>query len=59
MRLQLSYKAANDGGGGDITKGEAGANLKKLLVLKADNIDLQRVFELKANKVDLENMLDV
>lgn len=27
--------------------------------MKADRIDLERVFELKSNKIDLENILDV
>ena len=59
-RLQASFKAATSvGTAGDLTKGEAGQNLMKLMVLKADKVELDQVREVKANKVDLENMLEL
>ena len=58
VRLKASINGSGEGTG-DVTKGEAGANLKKLLLMKADKVDLDRAFELKANKVDLANLLDI
>lgn len=33
--------------------------LKKLLSLKSDKMDMDRLFEIKCNKIDIENVLDI
>lgn len=33
--------------------------MKKLLVMKADKIDVERIYEIKSNKTDTDNMLEV
>jgi hypothetical protein len=30
-----------------------------MLVMKADKVDIEKMYEIKSNKVDTENMLDV
>lgn len=34
-------------------------NVKRSISLKADKVELERLFELKSNKVDSENILDI
>jgi hypothetical protein len=41
------------------TSDGGGQNIKKLLVMKADKVDIEKMYEIKSNKVDTENMLDV
>ena len=43
----------------DIFSTDGGISIKKMLALKADKTDLDRVFELKCNKIDIENLLDI
>ena len=43
----------------DILATDSGANMKKLLVMKADKVDVERIYEIKSNKTDTDNMLEV
>lgn len=38
---------------------DGGANLKRILIMKADKVDLEKLYEIKSNKVDTDNMLDI
>ena len=38
---------------------DGGANLKRVLIMKADKVDLEKLYEIKSNKVDTDNMLDI
>ena len=40
-------------------KGESGSNLKKMLLMKAEKVDIDNLTSLKANKVDVENLSEV
>ena len=42
----------------DILQSDAGSNVKKALMMKADKIDIEKIYEMKSNKVDTDNMLD-
>lgn len=33
--------------------------LKEMLKMKSDKVDLEKVYDIKCNKIDFENMLDV
>ena len=44
---------------GDILSPDGGANIKKLMVMKADKIDIEKMYEIKSNKCDTDNMLEV
>ena len=41
---------ANDGGDG---------SLKKMMLMKADKIDIEKIYDIKSNKIDTDNMLEV
>jgi hypothetical protein len=41
---------------GDILAPENSANLKKMLMMKADKIDIERLFEVKSDKNDTDFM---
>ena len=41
----------------DILEAENGKNLKKLLLMKADKIDLEKLYELKSDKNETANMV--
>ena len=43
----------------DILATEGGSTMKKLLVMKADKVDIERIYEIKSNKTDTDNMLEV
>ena len=45
--------------GTDILSPDGGANIKKLMVMKADKIDIEKMYEIKSNKCDTDNMLEV
>jgi hypothetical protein len=42
---------------GDVLASESSANLRKVLAMKADKVDLERLYELKSNKVDTDSMI--
>lgn len=46
-----------EGLNGDILQAENGQNLKKVLHMKADKMDLERLFEIKSNKADTDGIL--
>jgi hypothetical protein len=33
--------------------------MKKLMIMKADKIDIEKIYEIKSNKCDTDNMLEV
>lgn len=43
----------------DILAGDGGQTLKKMLIMKADKVDIERIYDIKSNKADTDNMLDV
>lgn len=43
----------------DILANENGAQIKKMMVMKADKVDIEKIYEIKSNKVDTDNMLEV
>ena len=43
----------------DILANDGGGNLKKMLVMKADKVDIEKIYEIKSDKMDTDNMLDV
>ena len=43
----------------DILANEGGQAIKKMMVMKADKIDIEKIYEIKSNKVDTDNMLEV
>jgi hypothetical protein len=51
----VQQESANSGG----LSAEAMQNMKRLMALKADKTEIERLYELKSNKVDQENILDV
>ena len=46
------------GSGNDILATDAGRNLKKQLLMKADRLDIEKLFEIKSNVTDTENMIE-
>lgn len=52
-------KAGSFGPESDILAQDTGANQKRLLIMKADKVDLEKLYEIKSNKVDTDNMLDI
>ena len=52
-------KAGGFGPETDILAQDGGANMKRLLIMKADKVDLEKLYEIKSNKVDTDNMLDI
>lgn len=44
---------------GDILTGDMSANLKRLLIMKADKMDIEKLYEIKSNKAETDNMIDV
>jgi hypothetical protein len=51
----VQQESANSGG----LSAEVMQNMKRLMALKADKTEIERLYELKSNKVDQENILDV
>jgi len=51
----VQQESANSGG----LSAEAMQNMKRLMALKADKTEIERLYELKSNKVDQDNILDV
>jgi len=49
-------RLAREGVNGDILQAESGKNLKKVLHMKADKMDLERLFEIKSNKTEMDNV---
>ena len=43
----------------DILASDGVTNFKKQLIMKADKVDIEKLYEIKSNKVDTENMLEV
>lgn len=61
-RIIDDYKVKENirnGGGAanDILATDAGRNLKKQLVMKADKIDIEKLYEIKSNKEETETMI--
>lgn len=52
-------KAGGFGPETDILAQDGSANLKRLLIMKADKVDLEKLYEIKSNKIDTDNMLDI
>ena len=46
------------GTGNDILATDAGRNLKKQLLMKADRLDIEKLFEIKSNISDTQNMIE-
>lgn len=44
---------------GDILAAEASSNLRKILVMKADKVDIEKLYELKSNKMETDGLLGV
>ena len=62
-RIIEDYKVKENirnGGGAtnDILATDAGRNLKKQLVMKADKIDIEKLYEIKSNKEETETMIN-
>ena len=38
---------------------ESGANLKKVLIMKADKIDIEKLYDIKSDKIETDNMMNV
>jgi len=53
----MKHKPA--GPASDILSGDTGANLKRLLVMKADKMDIEKLYEIKSNKAETDNMADL
>ena len=51
----VQQESTNSGG----LSAEVMQNMKRLMALKADKTEIERLYELKSNKVDQENILDV
>jgi hypothetical protein len=45
--------------GTDILASDGGSNIKKLMIMKADKVDIEKIYEIKSDKVDTNNMLEV
>ena len=45
--------------GTDILSSDGTSNLKKLMIMKADKVDIEKIYEIKSDKVDTNNMLEV
>lgn len=43
----------------DALASDGNQNIKKLLIMKADKVDIEKMYEIKSNKTDTDNMLDV
>lgn len=55
---KLKENIRNGGGASnDILATDQGRNLKKQLVMKADKIDIEKLYEIKSNKEDTDTML--
>lgn len=52
-------KQGQSGPEADVLAQDGGANLKRVLIMKADKVDLEKLYEIKSNKVDTDNMLDI
>lgn len=42
----------------DVMGVDPGLQMKKALLMKADKMDIEKIYEIKSNKQDTENMLD-
>jgi hypothetical protein len=42
---------------GDVLGVENSVNLRRILVMKADKVDVERLYELKSNKIDTDSMI--
>jgi hypothetical protein len=45
--------------GTDILATEGSSNMKKMMIMKADKVDIEKIYEIKSDKVDTNNMLEV
>jgi hypothetical protein len=43
----------------DILASDGGSNIKKLMIMKADKVDIEKIYEIKSDKIDTNNMLEV
>jgi hypothetical protein len=57
MREIKLERIKREGVNGDILQAENGKNLKKVLHMKADKMDLERLFEIKCDKGEMDNLL--
>lgn len=54
-KLKMGIRSEN----ADSLAPEGGASLKKLLIMKADKIDIEKLYDIKSNKVETDNMMNV
>ena len=43
----------------DVLASDGNQNIKKILIMKADKVDIEKIYEIKSNKTDTDCMLDV
>ena len=43
----------------DVLASDGNQNIKKMLIMKADKVDIEKIYEIKSNKTDTDCMLDV
>lgn len=43
----------------DVLASDGNQNIKKLLIMKADKVDIEKIYEIKSNKADTDNMIEV
>jgi hypothetical protein len=58
LRSEEFRYGAGGGGTQDILQTEGGAQVRKALLMKADKMDIEKMYEMKSNKGDTEIMLD-
>ena len=54
-KLRMGVQSPNT----DILASDGGSNLKKLMIMKADKVDIEKMYEIKSDKIDTNNMLEV
>jgi len=43
----------------DVLGHESNMNIKREMIMKADKVDIEKLYEIKSNKQSTDNMLDV
>ena len=54
-KLRMGVQSPNT----DILASDGSSNIKKLMIMKADKVDIEKIYEIKSDKVDTNNMLEV
>ena len=58
MKSEEVKMASNTMAAPDLLLSEGGATLRKALLMKADKMDIEKIYHMKSNKADTEIMLD-